>query len=358
MANRPSILSEPMTGPSAATAVTNTSLLSHLASMIHVIVAPLVLSDLPVAVLDFPQYQNVGDSMIWLGVIAFLAAMGIRPRYTCSYSTYSRDLLGRRLGRGTILITGGGNFGDLYPQHQMLRETVVQDFPDNRIVQLPQTIRFQSRDALARAARVFNEHPDVTLLVRDAESLATTQEHFRAPSMLCPDMALALPPRSRPVQASRPIVWLARVDRETPPSLNLPVPAGVLRTDWPPEQGTVLRRINRRMFHSLRARPSLDTLLQPPLSLTYDPLARERVRRGSELLSSGRAVVTNRLHAHLLCLLLGIPHVLLDNTTRKVRGFYEAWTQRSPIVEWADHEDEAIARAMQLGAAENIRAAG
>jgi pyruvyl transferase EpsO len=46
-------------------------------------------------------------------------------------------------------------------------------------------------------------------------------------------------------------------------------------------------------------------------------------------------VVTDRLHAHLLALLLGIPHVVLDNSYGKLHHFIAAWTHESPLVHLA-----------------------
>jgi hypothetical protein len=41
-----------------------------------------------------------------------------------------------------ILLSGGGNLGDFWVEHQRLREHVVQDFPRHKIIQLPQTMFF------------------------------------------------------------------------------------------------------------------------------------------------------------------------------------------------------------------------
>ena len=74
--------------------------------------------------------------------------------------------------------------------------------------------------------------------------------------------------------------------------------------------------------------------------------------RGCSLMASARVVVTDRLHAHILCVLLGVPHVLLDNSYGKVRGFYEAWTSECSFARWADSADEALIEARALLAEE------
>lgn len=84
------------------------------------------------------------------------------------------------------------------------------------------------------------------------------------------------------------------------------------------------------------------------LSGAYEPLARWRVERGLRWLSSASVVVTDRLHGHVLSLLGGTPHVLLDDRSGKIRSFYEAWTKGSPGVRWAEAPAEALAEARRL----------
>jgi pyruvyl transferase EpsO len=60
------------------------------------------------------------------------------------------------------------------------------------------------------------------------------------------------------------------------------------------------------------------------------------------MLGAAACVVTDRLHGHILSVLLGIPHVVLDNSYGKVRSFYETWTAQSDLVDWADSPAEAV----------------
>src|SRR5262245_54225869 len=109
----------------------------------------------PYALLDVPRHGNTGDHAIWLGTLVALEALGAPPpAYTCDDKTYDERALRRRIGDGAILLLGGGNFGDLHAKHQRLRESVAAAFPKNRLVQLPQTIRFTDPAALERARRV------------------------------------------------------------------------------------------------------------------------------------------------------------------------------------------------------------
>jgi pyruvyl transferase EpsO len=333
---------------SAPRRVRSAALVTELADLAAHALRPLVATDAPCAVIDFPNHTNVGDSAIWLGQSSLLQRLGVRaPRYTCDYGNYSPERLAARVGGGTILLTGGGNFGDLYPHHQELREAVIAAFPGNPIVQLPQSIHFVDRRALEACARLCDAHPNFTLMVRDHASRELAERTFRSRVVLCPDMAFGLGPLARLGTVDHDIVHLARRDREAKCPGEPVVRPGVLRVDWLGEREVLLHR----MHGGLRRRSDRHAALAPlwPLAtLLYDPLARHRLRRGVTLLSRGRRVVTDRLHAHILSLLLGIPHCVLDNSYGKVRGCWEAWTHVAASAAWCDSEAEAFAKVGEL----------
>jgi pyruvyl transferase EpsO len=227
----------------------------------------------------------------------------------------------------------------------VLRERVLTDFPDHRVIQLPQSIHFQSRDLLQRARNVFHGHHDFTLLLRDKESRALAEREFDARSLQCPDMALALGSLSRPTQAAVPVLWHSRNDKEAP----RPADRDRLSEQYgPPRDWLVdapspvihlyggLNRLRRRYPRVFRT---------PPLGRFHRRLAQARVRRGLRFLSQGEAVVTNRLHGHILSLLMGIPHYASDNTYGKVRSFIETWSAESETVTLCATEADALARA-------------
>ena len=309
---------------------------------------PLVPAGGPVALMDFPEAPNVGDSMIWAGTLRYLARRRATIRYACSNSSWSPVALARRIGDGTILLTGGGNFGDLYPDHQELREAVIEAFPRHRIVQLPQSVHFESTAALERARVLVGRHPGVTLLARDQATLAQMERSFDAPATLCPDMAFALGMLPR-TPAVAPVVWLARMDKESR-VVHGSTPPGVERRDWLTDDPSLADGARHLLRRFMGHWPRLGPLLHEPLAATYPAVAAERVERGRRILSRGRVVVSDRLHAHVLCLLLGVPHMVLDNTYGKVRALYDTWTHDSPLATWCEHEAEALERALALAA--------
>jgi len=305
----------------------------------------LIPRDRPWALLDFPHAPNVGDSLIWLGEVAWFERHGYRPPcYTCSNYTFSPEVLRRRIGDGTIVLSGGGNFGDLYPPHQEMRNAVLDAFPDRPIVQLPQTIHFESDEAQRHAAAHVAAHGQVTILARDEDSLETARAFGAAPR-LCPDMAFVLGemPWSPPARGGT--LWMHRQDKECATDLDAEAPEGVRMIEWLEDWKTPTLAFYLLLARQLRYRPGLRPLFQPMLSATYAAVAGQRVQRGVRIIGGGRFVITDRLHGHILAILMGIPHAVLDNAYGKVARFHRCWTSGSRLAEWCDSEQQALARA-------------
>lgn len=296
---------------------------------------PLVPQGSRVALLDFPHHNNVGDNAIWLGELAYLRRREVELVYTCDLASYSPRTLRERLGNGIVLLHGGGNLGTLWPEHQAFRERVVAEHPDRRIVQLPQTVDFTDGASLERARRVSGGHGGLTVLGRDHESVRRLTEELGVPAALCPDMAFALGCFERE-SPCREILWLARSDHEAAPGGGPPSGLDDVETvdwlvgepgrPWSNRTFAVTVRLRRALHAAMRRSPRFRRLAAPAAAAAFEPLAWRRLRRGLRILSRGRVVVTDRLHGHVLCLQLGIAHVLLDNRFGKLARFHRAFT--------------------------------
>ena len=300
--------------------------------------------DRPVALLDFPNYPNVGDSAIWLGTIAALRGLGCRIAYVADQLSYSRQALERRLPPGApVLLQGGGSFGDLWPEHQLFRERVVRELPDNPIVQLPVSVEFRTPAAEERARTTLDRHQHLTLLCRDRESLAYAEAQYRAPSRLCPDAAFGLNPPRRD-QPGADVVVLRRSDHEG--LRGVPHVAGARVLDWssaPGEPGYSpwweRKRLATRALTKAIGLARVEALRQAAMSRLFDSMARQRVAFGYSVVSSGRVLVTDRLHGHILALLLGVPHVVVETGYGKIRGFIESFSGGMNGVAYCDDGD-------------------
>lgn len=337
------------------------ALVASLSAEIDRVFAALLPRGTRVALVNFPNHCNAGDPALWLGEVAALRRAGARIVHRTSWASYRRDSLARALGDdGTILLHGGGNFGDLYPHNQATtRERVLADFPRHRTIQLPQSIWFRDPANRDRLRRLCEAHADFTLLVREAQSLAIAQTHFAVPARLCPDMAFALGSRPRCTGAEVDVLWLARTDPEAAGHVTPTGAPDVAVLDWLgpvageptwPLRDRIAHALNRRLHLAADRQPTHGTWRGRAVATTFAPLARRWVERGCQILSRGRVVVTDRLHGHILAVLQDIPHVVLDNNYGKLRSLYETWTHESRMAHWAESADAALALARTLAA--------
>ena len=315
-----------------------------------------------VALVDYPNHTNVGDAAIWLGEIEALRLLGADVVYECEAYGHDARAVRRAIGPdGIVLLHGGGNFGDEWPGYQRLREGVIGAHHDHPVVVLPQTLRFNRPENEARAAQALAAHPRLTLLCRDDRSAATARSLAPAATVeRCPDAAFALGRRpGRRPPAGAPL-WLTRTDAERRGTRLVP-PGGEGRViDWMTgEEGDLGARAGERLLRGLtrhagqRAtrRPVVAGAARPLVRALHTGLARRRVQLGLDLVGSAPVVVTDRLHGHILCLLAGVPHVLVDTGYGKLRAFVDAWTAGHPLLRLAGDAHEAATEARALVAA-------
>lgn len=312
-----------------------------------------------VALVNFPNHGNPGDPAIWLGSRALLRDLGVRVRYASAWWDFDPAAARRAVRDAPVLLNGGGNLGDLYAGQQGTRLRVLETLRHNPVLQLPQSIHFRDPEAAARMAALISDHGGFRLMVRERRSLGLAAEQLGVPAALSPDHALGLGPLPRPGRPDRPVLWLARRpgDPEHVP-YDEPSDPRVTRIEWIEDVdrderlwdglGRAALRLNRAVQRRWDPSASWSRVAHAAVARTYEPLGRRWVDRGVRLLASARVVVTDKLHGHILCALLGIPHVVLDNSYGKVSGTLDAWTEGLPGVHRASSGDEALRIALGL----------
>ncbi|KAJ1562534.1 hypothetical protein HK405_010973 [Cladochytrium tenue] len=301
-----------------------------------------------------------------------------------------------------IMFHGGGNFGDLYWSHQALRNAVAQSYPGFRIVSFPQTVHFSeevaaagggadalagvatAEGALAMVREAYKRHGNLTLVGRDARSFAVLRRYFGAHHRvaLAPDIAFMLGPVDRASGRWRP--------NSPGAGGRASLVDGIRRREWEDDAGgiesdvggedagggndgrpgglvdvLVQQRTDKEGRREQRSRAAWRELEYDGDRSTFsyelgdwlggdsgtkkaasagkpDERAEARTRAGLDFLWRGRLVVTNRLHGHILSMLMGKPHVLLDNLHGKVVNYHATWTQTCTLARFAASVPEAI----------------
>jgi pyruvyl transferase EpsO len=282
----------------------------------------------PYALIDYPDHSNVGDVAIWLGSLEILAELNRRPPgYVSTLRAFDPKRCRHAVGTGTVYFLGGGNLGTLYSKHHALRLKAMAALDGNVIVQLPQSVAWAegSSPLVAETSTVFKER-GVQVFCRERLALQSIRDRLSCDAVLCPDLAFGLGsiPREPAVQA---LHHLLRRD------LEIADEQPGLKSDWRDCSSLMTwRRLGRGVTAASR-------LFGPDRGLqALQYVARRKLDAGRRFLSAGDYLVTDRLHGHILAVLMGIPHTFRENLTGKNRAFWECWTHDLPFVRFEPSE--------------------
>lgn len=271
--------------------------------------------------IDYPVYNNGGDLLIMKGTEAFFKDNQIRVQARYSVLDFPDRLI--IPNDQIIVLQGGGNFGDLYPVHQKLRERIVADYPNHRIVLLPQTIFFKKESEYDRTAQIFNNHKDVHLFVRDTLTFdMATRKFDNCCVYLSPDMAHQLWPILPKSAPGKELLCFFRTDIEkTSEQEQFESVSSGDYLDW----ASLYNRVEKKsinMIVKIMKKGSGPLPMQAIWGKYSDYLVDKAVKR----FSGYRNVQTSRLHGHILSCLMDKPNTLLDNSYGKNSNYYNTWT--------------------------------
>jgi pyruvyl transferase EpsO len=310
------------------------------------------------ALLDYPDYLNIGDHLIWLGTLFYF---NYQIKYTASIKSFNHEIMNKKIGKQTpILLQGGGNLGDLWTDNQIFREQIISQYKHRKIIILPQSIYFADENNLKKAANIFNSHPELTIFVRDHYSYEIAINYFdKCQIILAPDMAFLLPeitqiafshPKTKILFHNRgdkeinqeidlkslqinnlvredwiSYQWLNRenITEQSPCYWKIPGTVKIYREVWQKRLKHPQEWISRQIWQNFHPNAAiLKNIDHPSLHQKSWQLYHSALWQ----FSGYNLIITNRLHGHILCLLLEIPHIFLPNSYHKNEGFYQTWT--------------------------------
>lgn len=296
-----------------------------------------------VALLEVPYYFNIGDILIWKGELAFLSKIGCKIVY--STSSYNYDAKKKMNKDITILLQGGGNWGDIWTEPQNFRRKIIEQYPDNNIIVFPQTICYSNEVSLLSDAKFFSMYPNVTICARDARSYHILQTYFKKnKSLLLPDMAIFIDVDKNILQRKgEKILFAKRKDKEASCDRNYSfIPKEAETHDWPTYEGmnvvtSTLTRMTKILsgidclFHTNMAKRYIDYYwLNKRMPMIY--------KIGEDFLRKYHMIYTTRLHIGILGMLMGKKIILLDNNYGKLSSFYETWLKDMEEVRLFDNK--------------------
>ena len=272
---------------------------------------------------DTPIHENLGDSFIWLGQEMAMSKLGITIDASCT-SDRCTPLTTPRNGSTPIILDnvtisnqiilahGGGNFGDLYPWSNELRLHIMQNFPENMIILFPQSIYYKNESIAIEDASKYKEYKNLHLMARSRRSkeILDTIFHENAHRYLLPDSALLIGSIEPLCTPTKDVLFLKRTDDESiVENVDLLKQSGLHyeTKDWFTDEQS---KMDFNIYYSKN--PSNEARL-PKYRLDYS----------NRLFCQYRVILTDRLHATILALLMDKPVVALENNYGKIGSVLE-----------------------------------
>lgn len=283
-------------------------------------------------ILDLPYFGNVGDVLIWQATLDLLNNLKYKCLYSASSATYQKPSISTHI---PIIFMGGGNFGDLWINHQEFRHKIMSEFPNNPIIQLPQSVHFQSHEYMQNDIKKFAEHKaPITICLRDKKSFDIISENYKTVTpLLLPDMALAFnieeymrKHKLKKVQGEG-ILYVRRTDSEKL-SLNETdsfIPQEATIADWPTMENKLISLKLYNKFLNLSKSIHLFKLDEINDILFQNILKDIIIKSGLNFIGKYNKVYTTRLHCGVLAFLMGKDVVMFDNSYGKISGVYNLW---------------------------------
>ena len=269
-----------------------------------------------------PEHSNIGDAAIAVGEKIFLEKY-YPEHLIIEVSTYDFERRYKQISlfvgmSDIIFLHGGGNIGNRYVREEDVRREVIADFPNNKIVIMPQTIYFdntlEGEKELERTRQVYNSHGDLTILLRGKESLAMAQNYF--PNAKCYntlDMALNI---NFNFKMERKGILLCIRDLNDESGFDEDTYNKIIDIVFSIDPNAMkTKNINHDDIHAN----------------IYAAMRREVVDEELKKFASHKIVVTDRLHGLIFAIITKTPCVLMSSYNQKIKEFYECFHDSNAI---------------------------
>lgn len=262
-----------------------------------------------------PEHGNMGDYAIGYAAQKFLQEnfpdiprIDVTDLEWKNLSEQIKPLIQRK---DVIFFNGGGDFGDLWETGRIQR-SIVEMFPENKIIFLPNTLTYreeisEKNDALMRDMEYYSKKKNVHILFREHNSYDFCQKYLERTACV-PDLVLSEIYPRRTSGKKHTALLCFRSDKES-------IFRGADRVK------TILRE-NQWTFEEM------DVHQMRPISQED---GREVLHQIIEKLQSVEVVITDRLHGMILSVVSQVPCIAFDNRTKKISGVY-AWIENNPNV--------------------------
>jgi exopolysaccharide biosynthesis predicted pyruvyltransferase EpsI len=229
--------------------------------------------------------------------------------------------------KDVIVISGGGWLGNLWKHNEYIVRDIIEYYPNNRIIIMPQTIYFDNtldgNKEKALSKQIYSKHPNLVLCLRDKSSYELVKDNKLIQNLgnciLMPDMAFGINKKNNNKNRDG-ILLCFRKDIEKKISFR------------------DVRKIKEHLW-----KKGEKTAFTTTVYIKYKIDLNDREKLLDEKLdeyAKAKLIITDRLHSMIFAAIVGTPCVIFDNITGKVEGVYD-WIKNLDYIKLATSVEES-----------------
>ena len=289
-----------------------------------------------IILMGFPNHRNLGDQAIALAEEKFIRKHF--PEY--DFHSVPEGIMLKCVEKvrkacsddDILVLHGGGNFGNQYMYIEESRRKILELFPNNPIILMPQSIYFskdeKGEEELSKTIKCYNKHDKFTIVAREQISYDIIKDKFDVEVIQTPDIVMSLNKQNFE-QDRNGIMYILRHDVE------------VVLDDSDRDK---LIQVGRKYFDDVKVTDMMypEKINDHQREKVLDTFMSEIGKR--------KVVVTDRLHGMIFCAITGTPCVVFSNYNHKVKGSLK-WLKHLNYIKFLDDiskTDEAIKELMEI----------
>lgn len=287
-----------------------------------------------------PRHANLGDLAQCLCIRKFLAEQF--PEYIVTEvdtkvfmdEKYKQRKLIKECVKNDDLIVFQSGYctQDLGGIEDLMHQTVMKDFPNNKMLMLPQTIYFKSEKRKQQASKIYNAHKHLFFLARDTVS-------YKMALKLFPDISVRAYPDIVTTLIGQ---YFFHEDRN-----------GVLlcmRNDAEKYYSEEVINELRRKINEFSSTEQLDTTINEKVNVIYANL-QEFIENYIRKFAKYKVVITDRYHGTIFSLIANTPVIVVKTTDHKVKTgvdwFREIYDENVIYVDDIDDVPQVVKKILQ-----------
>lgn len=219
-----------------------------------------------------------------------------------------------------LFLQGGGNLGDEYVSFEETRRLIVNTFPNNKIVIMPQTIHFSDTEVgkveLEKSKEAYNNHKYLTVIAREEVSYEIMKKEFyKANVILAPDIVMYLDKTDDNIKRDGVTLFL-RDDAEK-----------VLTEGDSKQINDVISKYYNNILHT-------DTHIGDEIKITKE-IREKMLEPKLQEAREAELVITDRLHGMIFAAITSTPCIAFGNYNHKITSSFK-WLEHLNYIKYIE----------------------